>query len=128
MNQSRIAILTLTALAVFSLSACSRSGSAYVGTWVGPHHDVETITRHGGIFAIQQEGHASTNYYHLDSQGDLTDGVVIASIDRTGDLILHSPFGSERMHRGHRLSPAALRALAARQEVRQAKAAPMPPL
>ena len=127
MAKPRIAILTLTALATVSLSACSRPGSAYVGTWVGPHHDVETITRHGGIFAIQQEGHASTNYYHLDSQGDLTDGVVIASIDRTGDLILHSPFGDEVMHRGHRLSPADLRALKARQKARQEKAAPMPP-
>ena len=128
MNQPRIAILTLTVLATLALSACSRPGSAYVGTWVGPHHDVETITRHGGIFAIQQQGHASTNYYHLDSQGDLTDGVVIASIDRTGDLILHSPFGSESMHRGHRLSPAALRALAAKRKALQEKAAPMPPL
>ena len=128
MNQPRIAILTLTALAVVSLAACSRPGNAYVGTWVGPHHDVETITRHGGMYAIRQQGHAETDYYHLDPQGDLTDGLVVASIDRAGDLILHSPFGGERMHRGHRLSPSALRALAARRKVRQEKVAPMPPL
>ena len=128
MNQPRIAILTLTVLATLALSACSRPGSAYVGTWVGPHHDVETITRHGGIFAIQQQGHASTNYYHLDSQGDLTDGLVVASINHVGELILHSPFGSETMHRGHRLSPAALRAIQARRKARRAKSAPMPPL
>jgi hypothetical protein len=128
MNQPRIAILTVAALATLSLAACSRPGSAYVGTWVGPHHDVETITRHGDTFCIRQQGHSSINYYHLDAQGDLTDGLVIASIDRAGALILHSPFGNERMHRGNRLSPSALRALAARRKARQAKVAPMPPL
>lgn len=128
MNQPRAVILTLAALATLALAACSRPGSAYVGTWVGPHHDVETITRHGGIFAIQQEGHSSTDYYHLDPHGDLTDGLVVASIARSGDLILHSPFGDERMHRGHRLSPAAIARIAARRKARHAKAAPMPPL
>lgn len=129
MNQSRIAILTLTALAVFSLSACSRPGSAYVGTWVGPHGNVATITRHGSVYEIRQQGHSSINDYHLDSEGDLTDGVIVVSIDSaTGDLTVHSPFGDDTMRRGHQLSPAALRALEARQKARRAKAAPMRPL
>ena len=128
MNKPRIAILTLAALAVVSLAACSRHGSAYVGTWVGPHGNVAVITRHGGIFEARQQGHAETDYYHLDPQGDLTDGLAVITIDRTGDLVVHSPFGGERMHRGHRLSPSALRAREARQKARQAKAAPMPPL
>ena len=131
MNACRTVILCLAALAAVSLAACSRPGSAYVGTWVGvaPHHDVAVITRHGGVFAIQEQGRTEVDYYHLDSQGDLTDGLAVVSIDpSTGDLIVHSPFGDEVMHRGHRLSPAALRALKARQKARQAKAAPMSPL
>ena len=129
MNKSRIAILTVAALATLSLAACSRHGNAYVGTWVGPHGNVAIISRHGGVYAIQEQGHAEVDYYHLDPQGDLTDGLVVASIDpRTGDLMLHSPFGNETMKHGHRLSPAALRAHEARQKARQAKAAPMPPL
>ena len=129
MNKPRIAILTLAALAVVSLAACSRPGSAYVGTWVGPHGNVAIISRHGGMYAIQEQGHAETDYYHLDPQGDLTDGLAIISIDPvTGGLTVHSPFGNELMHRGHRLSPAALRALASRRKAQQAKAAPMPPL
>lgn len=129
MHKRRIAILTLVALATLALAACSRPGSAYVGTWVGPHHDVETITRHGDTFSIRQQGHAETDYYHLDSQGDLTDGLVVASIDpRDGDLVVHSPFGDEAMRRGHRLSPAAIARITARRKERQAKAAPMPPL
>jgi hypothetical protein len=132
MNAGRAVILCLAALAAVSLAACSRPGSAYVGTWVGvaPHHDdVAVITRHGGVFAIQEQGRTEVDYYHLDSQGDLTDGLAVASIDpSTGDLVVHSPFGSETMKRGHRLSPSALRALEARREARQMKTAPMPPL
>ena len=129
MNKPRIAILTLAALAVVSLAACSRPGSAYVGTWVGPHGNVAIISRHGGMYAIQEQGHAETDYYHLDPQGDLTDGLAIISIDPvTGGLTVHSPFGNETMKRGHQLSPAALRARAARRKARQAKSAPMPPL
>ena len=129
MNKPRIAILTLVSLAAVSLAACSRPGSAYVGTWVGPHGNVAVITRHGGIFEARQQGHAETDYYHLDPQGDLTDGLAIISINpRTGGLTVRSPFGNETMKHGHRLSPAALRAHEARQKARQAKAAPMPPL
>ncbi len=129
MNQPRIAILTLAALAVVSLAACSRPGSAYVGAWVGPHGNVALISHHGRTYAIREQGHTETDYYHLDAQGVLTDGLAVASIDpRTGNLTVRSPFGDEVMHRGHRLSPAALRALKARQKARQAKAAPMPPL
>ena len=121
--------IALAALATLSLAACSRPGSAYVGTWVGPHGNVAVITRHGGIFEARQQGHAETDYYHLDPQGDLTDGLAIISIDPvTGGLTVHSPFGNETMKHGHRLSPAALRAHEARQKARQAKAAPMPPL
>ena len=75
MAKPRTAILTLAALTTLALSACSRPGSAYVGTWVGPHHDVEAISRHGGIFEARQQGHAEVDYYHLDPQGDLTDGL-----------------------------------------------------
>ncbi len=128
MSKPRIAILTLVALATLALAACSRPGSAYVGAWVGPHGNVALISRHGHTYAIQEQGHTEVDYYHLDAQGDLTDGLAVASIDHVGELILHSPFGSETMHRGHRLSPAALRALEARQKARRAKAAPMPPL
>jgi hypothetical protein len=131
MNACRTVILCLAALAAVSLAACSRPGSTYVGTWVGvaPHHDVAVITRHGSVYAIQEEGHTGTDYYHLDAQGDLTDGLAVASIDpSTGDLVVHSPFGDEVMHRGRRLSPAALRALEAQRKARKAKPAPMPPL
>jgi hypothetical protein len=129
MNQRRIAILTLVALATLALAACSRPGSAYVGTWVGPHHDVEIISRHGGMFEAEQQGHAEIDYYHLDAQGDLTDGLVVASMDpSTGALVIRSPFGNETMKRGHRLSAAEMRAFEARRKARQAKAAPMPPL
>ena len=121
--------IALAALAAVSLAACSRPGSAYVGTWTGPHGNVAVITRHGGIFEARQQGHAETDYYHLDPQGDLTDGLAIISINpRTGGLTVRSPFGNETMKHGHRLSPAALRAHEVRQKARQAKAAPMPPL
>ena len=123
-----LASIALTALATLALAACSRPGSTYVGTWVGPYHDVEIISRHGGVYAIQEQGHAEVDYYHLDSAGDLTDGLAVVAIDRTGDLTVRSPFGAETMKRGHRLSAAAMRALAARRKARQAKAAPMPPL
>ena len=57
MNKSRIISSTVLAiLATVSLAACSRSGSAYVGAWVGPHGNVAVITRHGGVFAIQEQG------------------------------------------------------------------------
>ena len=131
MNACRTLILCLAALAAVSLAACSRPGSAYVGTWVGvaPHHDVAVITRHGGVFAIQEQGRTEVDYYHLDSQGDLTDGLAVVAIDpRNGDLTVHSPFGDEQMHRLRRLSPAALRALEAQRKARKAKSAPMPPL
>lgn len=131
MNAGRTVILCLAALAAVLLAACSRPGSAYVGTWVGvaPHHDVAVITRHGGVFAIQEQGRTEVDYYHLDSQGDLTDGLAVASIDpSTGDLIVHSPFGDETMHRGHRLTPAAIARITARRKALQEKAAPMPPL
>ena len=130
MNKSRIISSTVLAiLATVSLAACSRSGSAYVGAWVGPHGNVAVITRHGGVFAIQEQGRTEVDYYHLDSQGDLTDGLAVVAIDpRNGDLTVHSPFGDEQMHRGRRLSPAALRALAAQRKARKAKSAPMPPL
>ena len=128
MSKPRIAILTLVALATLALAACSRPGSAYVGAWVGPHGNVALISRHGHTYAIQEQGHTEVDYYHLDAQGDLTDGLAVVSINRAGDLTVRSPFGDDTMHRGHRLSPAALRALEARQKARQAKAAPMPPL
>lgn len=129
MNKPRIAILTLTALAVVSLAACSRPGSVYVGAWVGPHGNVAVISRHGRTYAIQEQGHTEVDYYHLDAQGDLTDGLAVVSVDSsTGDLTVRSPFGNAVMKRGHRLSPAALRKLAAHQKARQAKTAPMPPL
>ncbi len=129
MNKSRIiTLIALAALAAVSLAACSRPGSAYVGTWVGPHGNVALISRHGHTYAIQEQGHTEVDYYHLDAQGDLTDGLAVVSINRAGDLTVRSPFGDDTMHRGHRLSPAALRALEARQKARQAKAAPMPPL
>ena len=95
---------------------------------MGPHGNVAVITRHGGVYAIQEQGHAETDYYHLDARGDLTDGLAVVSIDRDGDLTVRSPFGLETMHRGHWLSAAALRALETRQKAQKAKAAPMPPL
>lgn len=62
-----------------------------VRTW--PHHHVAVISRHGGVYAIQEQGHAESDYYHLEPHGDLIDGLVVASIDsRTGDLVVHSPF------------------------------------
>ena len=130
MNKPRIISSTvLVTLAAVSLAACSRPGSAYVGTWVGPHGNVAVITRHGGVFAIQEQGRTEVDYYHLDSQGDLTDGLAVVTIDpRNGDLTVHSPFGDEQMHRLRRLSPAALRALEAQRKARKAKSAPMPPL
>ena len=128
MNKPRIAILTLTALAVVSLAACSRPGSVYVGAWVGPHGNVAVISRHGRTYAIEEQGHAEVDYYHLDSEGDLTDGLAVVSIDRAGDLTVRSPFGDAVMRRGHRLSPATLRALETRAKAQRAKAAPMPPL
>ena len=128
MSKPRIAILTLVALAAVSLAACSRPGSAYVGAWVGPHGNVAVISRHGRTYAIQEQGHAEVDYYHLDSEGDLTDGLAVVSIDRAGDLTVRSPFGDAVMRRGHRLSPATLRALETRAKAQRAKAAPMPPL
>ena len=128
MSKPRIAILTLVALATFVLAACSRPGSAYVGAWVGPHGNVALISRHGHTYTIQEQGHTEVDYYHLDAQGDLTDGLAVVSIDRAGDLTVRSPFGDDTMRRGHRLSPAALRAIQARRKAQQAKAAPMPPL
>lgn len=128
MSKPRIAILTLVALAAVSLAACSRPGSAYVGAWVGPHGNVAVISRHGRTYAIEEQGHAEVDYYHLDSEGDLTDGLAVVSIDRAGDLTVRSPFGDAVMRRGHRLSPATLRALETRAKAQRAKAAPMPPL
>lgn len=128
MSKPRIAILTLVALAAVSLAACSRPGSAYVGAWVGPHGNVAVISRHGRTYAIQEQGHAEVDYYHLDSEGDLTDGLAVVSIDRAGDLTVRSPFGDAVMRRGHRLSPATLHALETRAKAQRAKAAPMPPL
>ena len=118
----RILSALLATLAAVSLAACAQPGSAYVGTWVGlgSHHDVAVISRHGSIFAAQQIGHAEIDYYHLDSEGDLTDGLVVGTIDSsTGDLVLHSPFGTETMKRGHPLSRAAMLALAARRQAKQ---------
>jgi hypothetical protein len=128
MNKPRIISSTVLAIiAAISLAACSRPGSAYVGAWVGPHGNVAVISRHGGIFEARQQGHAEVDYYHLDRQGDLTDGLAVITA-RSGDLIVDSPFGSETMTRGHPLSPAALRARAAQHKARQEKAAAMPPL